>query len=122
MSQPVVDLNSLPFRPSRSTGTGRTHFFSGQVGLKEGKLVEGGLEAELRQALENIKQLLDELKISRSQVCDVTVFLVDMNDYARMNHVYAEFFEGHYKPARTCVAVAALPLGARIELKVVASS
>lgn len=89
---------------------------SGQVGIAEGALVEGGLEAQLRQALANMAGLLEGAGASMSDVVKTTVFLVDMDDYAEMNRVYVEVF-GDHRPARSAVAVAALPIGARIEVE-----
>ena len=89
---------------------------SGQVGIRDGKLVEGGLEAQLRQALDNLKGLLEGEGASLSDVAKTTVFLTDMGDYSEMNEAYMEAF-GSHRPARSAVAVAALPIGARIEIE-----
>ena len=89
---------------------------SGQVGIADGALVEGGLEAELRQALANMSGLLEGAGASMSDVVKTTVFLTDMADYAEMNRVYVEVF-GDHRPARSAVAVAALPIGATIEVE-----
>lgn len=89
---------------------------SGQVGIAEGALVEGGLEAELRQALANMAALLEGVGSSMSDVVKTTVFLTDMDDYSDMNRVYVEVF-GEHRPARSAVAVAALPIGATIEVE-----
>ncbi len=89
---------------------------SGQVGIADGALVEGGLEAELRQALANMAGLLEGAGASMSDVTKTTVFVTDMDDYAEMNRIYIEVF-GDHRPARSAVAVAALPIGARIEVE-----
>lgn len=93
---------------------------SGQVGLVDGGLVDGGVRAELRQAMANLSSLLDSQGASLADVVKTTVFLVDMHDYGAMNEVYVEAFEaaapGH-RPARSAVAVAALPIGARVEIE-----
>lgn len=89
---------------------------SGQVGLKDGALVEGGVVAEARQGLANLRTLLESEGATMADVVKATVFLVDMDDFGAMNAVYAEAFGGH-RPARSCVAVAALPLGARFEVE-----
>lgn len=89
---------------------------SGQVGIADGALVEGGLEAELRQALTNMAGLLEGAGASMNDVVKTTVFLTDMGDYAEMNRIYVEVF-GDHRPARSAVAVAALPIGARIEVE-----
>ncbi len=89
---------------------------SGQVGIADGALVPGGLEPELRQAMANMKALLESEGASMDLVTKTTVFLTDMNDYAAMNAVYIELF-GDHRPARSAVAVAALPIGAVVELE-----
>lgn len=89
---------------------------SGQVGIADGAIVDGGLEAELRQALANMAGLLEGAGASMNDVVKTTVFLTDMDDYAEMNRVYVDVF-GDHRPARSAVAVAALPVGARIEVE-----
>lgn len=89
---------------------------SGQVGLKDGQLVTGGLEAELRQALANIAELLDGEGSAITDVVKTTVFLLHMRDYVQMNETYAQFF-GDHRPARSAVAVAELPAGALVEVE-----
>jgi 2-iminobutanoate/2-iminopropanoate deaminase len=89
---------------------------SGQVGIAGGGLVAGGLEPELRQALANLAGLLAGKGASLSDVTKTTVFLADIADYAEMNRIYIEVF-GDHRPARSAVAVAALPVGARIEVE-----
>ncbi len=89
---------------------------SGQVGLGSEGLVEGGTAAELRQVFANLRALLQSEGATLDDVVKTTVFLVDMADYAEMNEVYmAEF--GDHRPARSAVAVAELPIGARIEVE-----
>lgn len=89
---------------------------SGQVGIADGAIVEGGLEAELRQALSNMAGLLEGEGASMNDVVKTTVFLTDMADYAEMNAVYIDAF-GDHRPARSAVAVRELPIGARIEVE-----
>lgn len=89
---------------------------SGQVGIADGAIVEGGLEPQLRQALANMAGLLEGAGASMSDVVKTTVFLTTMDDYADMNRVYVEVF-GDHRPARSAVAVAELPIGARIEVE-----
>lgn len=89
---------------------------SGQVGLSGGAIVEGGVEAQLKQALTNMAELLRSEGAELSDVVKTTVFLVDMADYAAMNETYVAAF-GDHRPARSAVAVAALPLGARVEVE-----
>lgn len=96
-------------------------FTAGQVGLDpvSNSIVAGGIEAETRQALTNIRHVLEAAGSSMDKVVKTTVFLRDMNDFARMNAVYAEFFPQDF-PARTTVQVAALPRSAAVEIEVVA--
>lgn len=89
---------------------------SGQIGLADGALVGGGLEAELRQAMANLRALLATKGAALADVAKTTVFLTDMADYGDMNRIYVEEF-GDHRPARSAVAVAGLPLGARIEIE-----
>ena len=92
---------------------------SGQVGIAEGALVEGGLEGQLTQALANLRSVLGSEGASLDDVVKTTVYLGDMDDYAAMNAIYCEAF-GDHRPARSAVAVAALPLGARVEIEAIA--
>ncbi|MDP1820956.1 MAG: Rid family hydrolase [Acidimicrobiales bacterium] len=90
---------------------------SGQVGIDGGKLVGGGLEGELRQAIANLAVLLEEHGASLDSVVKTTVFLRHLGtDYSAMNEIYVECF-GDHRPARSAVGVAELPLGALVELE-----
>ena len=89
---------------------------SGQVGIKDGKLVDGGLQAQLQQALDNLKGLLEQHGATLDDVAKTTVFLTDMDDYASMNETYIAAF-GNHRPARSAVAVKALPIGALVEVE-----
>ncbi len=97
-------------------------FTSGQLGLDpaSGALAEGGVEGETRQALNNLSHILQAAGTSLARVVKTTVFLRDINDFARMNAVYAEFFTAN-PPARSAFQVAALPKGAAVEIEAVAS-
>lgn len=96
-------------------------FTAGQVGLDPAtmELVEGGVEAQTRQVLKNLKQVLEAAESGLQFVIKTTVFLQDMGDFAAMNGVYSEFFPEH-PPARSSVQVAALPKGALVEIECVA--
>lgn len=96
-------------------------FTAGQVGINReiGKLVEGGVEAEARQALKNLQSILETAGSSLENVVKTTVFLKDMGDYAAVNAIYAEFFHTT-PPARSAVAVAGLPAGASVEIEAIA--
>jgi 2-iminobutanoate/2-iminopropanoate deaminase len=92
-------------------------FTSGQLGLDPdtGELVTGGVESETEQAIMNLKTILTAAGSSLENVIKTTVFLRDINDFPRMNNIYAKFFTGNY-PARSTVQVAALPKGAAVEI------
>lgn len=96
-------------------------FCSGQIGFDPatGNIVEGGLEAETRQVLTNLKAILEGSGSSMDRVVKTTVFLRDINDFNRMNAVYAEFFTSE-PPARSAFQVAALPRGAAVEIEAIA--
>jgi 2-iminobutanoate/2-iminopropanoate deaminase len=89
---------------------------SGQVGAVKGSLVAGGVVAQTHQALANLADLLAEHGAGLSDVVKTTVFMTDIADYAPINEAYASAFAGH-RPARSAVAVAALPLGAAVEIE-----
>ena len=88
---------------------------SGQVGLAEGGLADG-LSAQVTQAVANLRGLLAAEGASLTDVVKTTVFLTDMDDYAAMNEAYTAAF-GDHRPARSAVAVAALPIGALVEVE-----
>jgi 2-iminobutanoate/2-iminopropanoate deaminase len=108
---------------SQAVATGAYLFTSGQIGLDPatGELVDGGIEAQTRQVMANIAALLAAAGLSFADVVKTTIFLVDMNDYGVVNAAYAEAFEGLVPPARSTVAVAALPRAARVEIDTVAA-
>ena len=96
-------------------------YTAGQLGIvpESGNIVDGGIENETRQSLTNIQQIIEEAGSSLRWVVKTTVFLRDMDDFARMNAVYAEFFKDN-PPARSTVQVAALPKGAAVEIEAIA--
>jgi 2-iminobutanoate/2-iminopropanoate deaminase len=89
---------------------------SGQVGIVDGKLVPGGLEPELRQAISNLRGQLETNGAALTNVVKTTVFLRHMSDYALMNEVYMQEL-GEHRPARSAIGVAELPLGALVEVE-----
>jgi 2-iminobutanoate/2-iminopropanoate deaminase len=89
---------------------------SGQIGTVDGVLVGGGVADQLTQALVNLASLLESEGSSLDAVAKTTVFLVDMGEYAAMNEAYAAAF-GDHLPARSAVAVTALPMSAAIEIE-----
>ena len=118
----LTDKAPKPIGPySQAIRTDSMVFAAGQAGLDPvtGELVQGGIEAETRQVLTNIKKVLDASESGLDYVVKTTVFLIDMNDFPKMNAIYGEFFAKD-PPARTTVAVAALPKGARVEIEAVA--
>ena len=88
---------------------------SGQLGLSDGALVEG-VEAQARQALVNLASVLESAGATMGDVAKCTVFMTDISDFATINGIYAEAF-GDHKPSRSAIAVAALPLGGRVEIE-----
>lgn len=114
---PAGATTIAPYSPAIRTGD--LLFLSGQIGIAGGALASGGIAAETRQALANVRTILDAAGVTPRDVVKCTVFLVDMNEYEAMNAVYGEFF-GAAPPARSAVAVAALPRGARVEIECIA--
>ena len=101
---------------------GKLVFASGQVALDPatGELVQGGVVEQTRQALKNLAAVMAGAGTSMEHALKATVYLIEMDDFAEMNAVYAEFFEG-VPPARTTVAVKGLPKGARVEIDLTAA-
>lgn len=108
---------------SQAIRVGNIIYTSGQIPLDPatGAFVEGGIKEQTRQALTNIKAILEEAGASMDNVVKTTVFMANMDDFADMNAVYAEFFTEPY-PARSAVAVKTLPKGALIEIEVIAEA
>lgn len=106
-----------------SVGIISNHFIftAGQIGLNPvtGNLVDGGVQPETRQALINLRSILEEAGSALDMVVKTTVFLRDIDEFGAMNTVYAEFFP-FQPPARSAVQVAALPKGAAVEIEAVA--
>ena len=107
---------------SQAIQVGTLVYTSGQIPIDPatGAFAEGGIKEQTRQSLTNVKAILEEAGLSMSNVVKTTVFMADMNDFADMNTVYAEFFTEPY-PARSAVAVKTLPKGALVEIEVVAA-
>ena len=106
---------------SQAIRTENLLFTAGQVGLEPAtmEIVEGGIEAQTRQVLTNLRYVLETADSGLNFVVKTTVFLQDMDDFAKMNAVYAEFFPEN-PPARSTVQVAGLPKGALVEIECVA--
>ncbi|HTV72667.1 MAG TPA: RidA family protein [Candidatus Acidoferrales bacterium] len=106
---------------SQAVRAGQLLFCSGQIPIDPatGKLVDGDIAAQTRRVLDNVGALLAAAGTSYDRVVKTTIYLVDMADFATVNPIYGERF-GVSPPARSTVAVAALPMGARIEIEVIA--
>lgn len=115
---PFLGLPGLPF--SEAVQAGELLFLAGQIGCgADGKLVPGGIAAETRRALENIRTVLERHGSSLDRVVKVTVMLADMAEWATMNTEYVKFFSGHL-PARSAFGCNGLAMGARVEIECVA--
>lgn len=106
---------------SQAVCAGNMVFISGQLGIdpKTGQLVDGGIESQTQQAIENVKSILSVEALVMKNVVQVQVFLADIKDFAAMNEIYAKYFTPPY-PSRAAFQVAALPKGGLIEIMVVA--
>lgn len=106
---------------SQAIQAGNFVYTSGQLPIDAatGELAAGGIKEQTRQSLLNVKAILEEAGLTMGDVVKTTVFMADMNDFADMNAVYAEFFAAPF-PARSAVAVRALPKDALVEIEVVA--
>jgi 2-iminobutanoate/2-iminopropanoate deaminase len=116
---PAGAASTMPFSPA--VRVGNLLYLSGQLGTDStGKLAPGGIEAETRQALTNIKKLLDANGSSMDHVVKCLVMLADIGEWARMNTVYVTFFPVH-KPARSAFGATGLALGGRLEIECIAT-
>ena len=125
MSKKAINTEKAPkaIGPySQAIQVGNLVYTSGQLPIDPttGAFPEGGIKEQTRQSLCNIQAILEEAGLTMSNVVKTTVFLADMNDFADMNAVYAEFFP-HPSPARSAVAVKTLPKNALVEIEVVAA-
>jgi 2-iminobutanoate/2-iminopropanoate deaminase len=117
---PELPSLNLPYSPAVKFGP--FLFTSGQIPLNpgDGSMVLGEIREQTRRVLENIRIILTAERLAASNVIKTTVYLAEMKDFDGMNEVYREFFGANF-PARTTVAVAGLPKGARIEIEAIAS-
>lgn len=106
---------------SQAVRSGNRLYLSGQLGIDPltGKLVEGGFEAQVRQALENQKTVLKEAHFSLENVVQCQVFVLDLNNYALFNSIYSEFFKSRY-PARAVLEVSRIPADGLVEIMMIA--
>ncbi|MFN8383241.1 MAG: RidA family protein [Anaerolineales bacterium] len=124
MQKKVIQTDKAPkaIGPySQAIRTDSMIYTAGQIALDPAtmELVPGGIEEQTRQVLTNIRSVLEAAGTSLDKVVKTTVFLKDMNDFPKMNTIYAEFF-GENPPARSTIAVAGLPKGGIVEIEVVA--
>ena len=123
MSKQIISTAKAPgaIGPySQATRVGGALFTSGQLGIDPatGKLAEG-VRAQAEQSMRTLGAILSEAGMSYSDIVKTTIFVQDLADFKTVNEVYASFFEGDY-PARSCVQVAALPMGGLVEIECVA--
>jgi 2-iminobutanoate/2-iminopropanoate deaminase len=119
----IFSAQSQPIGPySPAIALGDLLFISGQTPLDAGtgKLVVGDIAAETRQCLDNLAAILAAAGLGFAHVLKTTIFLTSMGDFVAVNAVYKSYFSEPY-PARSTVAVAALPMGARVEIEMIAS-
>ncbi|MEA4929197.1 MAG: RidA family protein [Candidatus Limiplasma sp.] len=107
---------------SQAVGTEALLYTSGQLGIDPatGKLVDG-VEAQAQQAMRNLGAILEARGLSYANIIKTTIFLASMADFSAVNAVYASYFSGDF-PARSCVQVAALPLGGLVEIECIAAA
>ena len=112
-------MEALPF--SEAVRVGDLLFLSGQIGNRPGTLdlAPGGIEAETRQTLQNIKATLERHGSSMDRVVKCTVFMADIIEWGQMNEIYVQYFPGS-KPARSALGSSGLALGARVEIECIA--
>lgn len=108
-----------PYSPA--VRVGKFVYLSGQIPLdsKTGKLVEGDIKKQAEQCFKNMENILASANLTTDHVVKSTVFLTDIGNFAAVNEVYAKFFKEPY-PARSAIGVASLPLGAQVEVEVIA--
>lgn len=120
LNAPGAEELGLPF--SEAVRVDKLLFLSGQIGVRPGttELVEGGIQAETRQTMENIRATLERHGSAMGRVVKCTVFLADMSEWDAMNEVYVAFFSDH-RPARSALGANGLALGARVEIECIAT-
>ncbi len=123
MTKRVIDTALPKAGPySHAVAAGGLVFVSGQIGFSpsDGKIVDGGIGPQLRQALENASNILADAGLQLSDVVKVTLYLTDLSQFSSVNEVFGESFPSD-PPARTTVQVSALPMGAQVELDLIAA-
>lgn len=106
---------------NQAVKAGNMLYVSGQLPIdpSTGEMVTGGIEAEAGQCMKNVLAILAEAKLGADDVVKATIYLKDMNDFIKVNEVYASFFSGVY-PARVCVEISRLPKDANLEIDAIA--
>jgi 2-iminobutanoate/2-iminopropanoate deaminase len=106
---------------SQAIVTNNLVFCAGQIGLNpETKMLETGLVPQVEQVMKNLQAVLEQAGCTPHDIVKTTIFLTDMENYHRVNEVYGSYFQGDVKPARSTVAVSALPMGALVEIECIA--
>ena len=107
---------------SQATTNGQLIFTAGQIAIdpKTGTIVPGNIEAQTHRVIRNIEEILRAIGVDLQAVMKTTVFMTNLADFTRMNKVYEQYFENN-PPARSALEVAALPLGAQIEIECIAT-
>ncbi len=119
----VTDKAPLPGKApfSQALITENLVFTSGQIALTpDMKLVKGSIEEQVKQIIENLQAVLNEAEVSFANVLKTTIYVTDMSVYEKVNKIYAEYFNEPF-PAREVVCVKELPLGAQIEISMIAT-
>jgi len=124
MKKEIINTDKAPkaIGPySQAVKAGGFLFTSGQIPIDPatGEMVEGDIRQQVKQVLDNLKAILEAAGVGLKDVIKTTVFIADMNDFAAINEVYAEYF-GSNSPARSCVQVAKLPKDAGVEIEAIA--
>lgn len=108
---------------NQAVKTGHLLYTSGQIPIdpKTGDMVKGGIREQSIQVLDNLKAVLEEAGVTLADTIKTTVFLTDMADFPILNEIYAEYFDAEQAPARSTIAVAALPKGSLVEIELIAN-
>ncbi|MCO6149108.1 RidA family protein [Flavobacterium sp. NRK1] len=118
-----TDKAPAPIGPySQAVLSGNTLYTSGQIALhpETGELVTGDIETETKQVMENMKAVLDAAEMTFENVIKSTIFISDMNDFAKINSIYGAYFNEKTAPARETVQVAKLPKNVNVEISMIA--
>lgn len=124
MNKEIINTSNAPsaIGPySQGVKVGNMLFVSGQIPVDPiNNEIPKTIEEQTKQSLENVKAILKEARIDLNSVVKTTVFLTDLNDFVKMNEVYAKYFDGEIKPARAAVEVSRLPKDVKVEIEAIA--